>query len=300
MDTIDTTERALLERLESLRQQLNEAEEGFREAEAGLDLYRRDREIERQVALDHELALTLQETDSQEQLSQLDDDEDEDALSETNHENEAREGSGKRTCVTCLDDLSDHDAHRSPCGHYWCRTCVVNRYEMAAKSTHLFPAECCNQFILPDDDALVAPETWARYFEKKTEVETPNPTFCSKRDCSKFIPLQDINEGQAKCVCGQITCAECKAVWHAGECVVDPEREQVLSLAREQQWQMCFHCKVMVERLDGCNEMERLRALTGLAATAQEVLETVEPVEVDNTDAPVEETLPRRPWVPRQ
>ncbi|KAL2278689.1 hypothetical protein FJTKL_14248 [Diaporthe vaccinii] len=355
MDTIDTTEQALLERLESRRQQLNEAEEGLREAEAGLELYRRDREIERQVALDHELALTLQETENQEQrLRNNDDDDDDDDDDDEDSLSEPDDGiTGQRTCVTCLDDLSDHDAHRGPCGHDWCQTCIVNRFEMAAKSTHLFPAQCCDEPILPDNHELIAPETWARYFEKKTQVETPNPTFCSKRDCSKFIPLQDINEGQARCICGQITCTGCKAEWHTGECVVDPETEQVLRLAREQQWQRCFHCREMVVRQDGCNEIEcrnchskfcyacgkewktcpcpqfgraepadqppadqppasplrvfatptrtraeSLRALTRLAATAQEVLETVDPVEVDNTDVPVEETLSLRRWVP--
>lgn len=263
MDSIDTTEQVLLVRLERRRRQLRVAEDslrvanaGLRWAEAELDIYRRDREIERQVASDHELALTLQGTENQGQRLQIvDDDDDNDSLSETDDENEGHNDPVQGTCVTCLDELSDHDSHRSPCGHDWCRTCISNRYEMAAKSTHLFPAQCCNRLILPDNDSLVAPETWARYFEKKIEVETPNPTFCSKRDCSKFIPLQDITGGQGKCVCGQLTCAECKAVWHAGECVVDPEREQVLSLAREQQWQICFHCKVVVERLDGCNEM---------------------------------------------
>ncbi|KAG6368555.1 hypothetical protein INS49_002768 [Diaporthe citri] len=199
MDTIDTTELALVERLESRRQQLREAEEGFmvaeagpREAEAGLDLYRRNQEIERQFALDHALALTLQETENRDQRLR-NDEEGGDSLRETDDE-----GTGQRTCVACLDDFSEHDTHRSPCGHDWCRTCIVNRYDMAAKSTHLFPAQCCDEPILPDNHELIAPETWLRYFQKKTQVETPNPTFCSSRHCSKFIPLQHIDEGQAR------------------------------------------------------------------------------------------------------
>lgn len=256
MDSIDATEQALLERLESWRQHLREAADGLREAEADLSRHRREREIERQEALDHELAFTLQETENQEQRLQIDDeDEDSDVLSETDPVNGARDGPGQGVCVTCLDDLSDDDAHSSPCGHDWCRTCIVDRYDMAAKSTHLFPAQCCGMPILRENDSLVAPETWARYFERKTEVETPNPTFCSKRDCSKFIPRQNIEADQASCVCGQITCTACKAEWHTGECVVNPETEQVLRLAREQQWQTCFHCRVIVERLDGCNEI---------------------------------------------
>lgn len=244
MDSLDPTERALAERVEIRRQQL-------REAEDGLELYRRDVEVQRQIALDHALAVTLQETENLEQRLR---DEDEDTDSDFD-EVEVRDDPDQRTCVTCLDDLSDQDAHRCPCRHDWCETCIVNRYDMAAKSTHLFPAQCCGQPILPDNHELIAPETWTRYFQKKAEVETPNPTFCSKRDCSKFIPLHDISEGQAKCVCGHVTCVECKAGWHIGECVVDPETEQLLNLAQEQNWQRCFHCRVMVDRLDGCNEI---------------------------------------------
>lgn len=214
------------------------------EAEEGLNMYRRDRRrIEGQLAYILRVALNFRERENQ------------DALRETDDENETHDGPGQGTCVICLNDLSDHDAHRSPCGHDWCRTCIVNRYEMAAKSAHLFPAQCCNQLILTDNNALIAPETWARYFKKKIEVETPNPTFCSKRDCSKFIPPQHINKGQARCICGHITCTRCKAEWHTGECAVDPEVEQVLKLAQKEKWQTCFHCKEMVDRRDGCNEL---------------------------------------------
>jgi hypothetical protein len=159
------------------------------------------------------------------------------------------------SCVACFDVLSHQDAHRGQCGHQWCRTCLVNRYESAANSTHLFPAQCCNVPILPDNHAPINPETWARYFEKKEEVETPNPTYCSKRECSRFISLQNINEGQARCICGHITCADCKAEWHTGKCVVDASTEHFLNLARREHWQRCVQCRAMIERIDGCNEI---------------------------------------------
>lgn len=255
MDPIDPTEQALVERIETWRQRLREAEEG-------LEQYRREREVERQIARDLQIALALQDMDFVGQRLQAeeeeeeangggaDNDNDDDILDRVEIRNESR-----RSCITCLDDLSDDDAHRCPCGHRWCRPCVVNRFEMAAMSTHLFPAECCNQPILPDNHELIAPETWTQYLATRIEVETPNPTFCSQRDCSKFIPPQDISEGQATCVCGHVTCAECKAEWHTGECILDPETEQFLRFAREQEWQSCVRCRMMVDRIDGCNEM---------------------------------------------
>lgn len=270
MDPTDNTERALLERLEARTQQLREAEEGlreaqerFREAEEGLELFRREVEIERQIAMDEEIARALHETETEVEArrrrrrdeEEVEEEEDDSESDDEIDEIEVRVDPDQRNCVACLDDLSDDDAHRSPCGHKWCRTCVVNRYDMAARSTHLFPAQCCNQPILPDNHELIAAETWARYFAKKVEVETPNPTFCSKRDCSKFIPLQDISEGQATCVCGHITCAECKADSHNGDCVLDPDTEQFLMYAQQQQWQRCVRCRVTVDRIDGCNDM---------------------------------------------
>lgn len=271
MDSIDPTERALLERVESRTRQLREAEAGLREAEEGLELYRREVETARQIAMDLELALAIDRADvvdltrprrlnngwnDQESESEGEDD------SEFEDETEIRVDLNQRACVACMDDLNDDDAHRSRCGHKWCRTCVVNRYDMAARSTHLFPAQCCNQPILPDNHELIAAETWAQYFAKKVEVETPNPTFCSKRDCSKFIPLQDISEGQATCVCGHITCAECKADSHNGDCVLDSETEQFLMYAQQQDWQRCVRCRVTVDRIDGCNEISLLTLLS--------------------------------------
>lgn len=165
-----------------------------------------------------------------------------------------------RTCDICLDTVDD--GHRSPCGHYWCRPCIIERFESAAKRMHMFPARCCQSPIVPDNHALIKPETWDRYFktkarylEKKEEVKTPNPTFCSKRECSKFIPLEKIDKGRAMCVCGHVTCADCKAEYHTGECVVDAATEHFLNLARKEHWQKCPHCGAMTERIDGCNDM---------------------------------------------
>lgn len=165
-------------------------------------------------------------------------------------------------CVICLEALDNHDAHQSLCGHYWCRPCINKRFESAANSMYQFPAHCCHLPIAPDNHAFINAETWARYFEtrvryfdKKEEVKAPNPTFCSKRECSKFIPVQRINEGRAMCVCGQVTCADCKSEWHTGECVVDAATEEFLNLARQEHWQKCPHCGAMTDRIDGCNEM---------------------------------------------
>lgn len=162
-----------------------------------------------------------------------------------------------RQCVICWEAVNKHDVRLSLCGHFWCRPCIIKRFESAANSTHQFPAQCCGTPIVPDNHAIIKPETRTRYLERKAEVETPNPTFCSKRECAKFIPLQRITEGQARCVCGRVTCADCKAEYHTGECVVDAATDEFLNLAQREHWQKCPRCGTMTDRIDGCNEMSK-------------------------------------------
>ncbi|KAL1851390.1 hypothetical protein Daus18300_012571 [Diaporthe australafricana] len=162
----------------------------------------------------------------------------------------------ERLCVSCRSNFTHTDTHRCPCSHDWCQACVNSRLEAAITSTSMFPAACCDRPILPAYEAFVPLELWGRYQAKKTEVETPNPTYCSKRFCNKFVPPQNINAGcQARCVCGQVTCVDCKAEWHPGRCAVDQAREALLTMAAQEGWQRCIRCMELVERIDGCNEI---------------------------------------------
>lgn len=212
-------------------------------------------ERERQIEMDRQIVANLQAAENEdERLRTGDDISRHSTLTDDGHTD--REGLAQRTCVSCMDTTSESDTHRCPCGHHWCRSCVVSRFEMAVKNTYLFPAQCCDQPMLPDNHALVAPETWRRYFDKRDETEAPDPTFCSRLGCSKFVPpLQVGRDRQARCACGRVTCVDCKDEWHAGECSLDSGRRQVLSLARAKKWQICFHCKAIVDRRDGCNQV---------------------------------------------
>ncbi|KAI3397161.1 hypothetical protein diail_11135 [Diaporthe ilicicola] len=168
---------------------------------------------------------------------------------------ETPEARDERVCVSCMSEAQNESSHRCPCSHIWCRDCIVQRFELAIRNASMMPAQCCRLDMLPDNDPSIDPELWTRYLEKKVEAETPNPTYCSKPKCSMFVPPRNITEARAKCVCGRLTCAACNAEWHAGECVVDPATEEILKMSQEESWQRCFHCKVMVERIDGCNEL---------------------------------------------
>lgn len=224
--TDDTWTEALLERIERLSQRMGNLERGLYLArEAG------HRQRTEQTQRTHE-------TQNNDTLEHRD-----------------CESCSYTTCEACFDVIETYNVHRGPCGHSWCRTCLVNRYEMAVDKTALFPARCCTMDILPDNHWFIDSKTWARYFEKREEVETPNPTFCSKRECSKFIALRNISAGQARCSCGHITCESCKAEWHSGKCGVDLATQAFLEVARSNDWQSCPHCKAVIERIDGCNDI---------------------------------------------
>lgn len=178
------------------------------------------------------------------------------------------------TCNACLDVLGTNDAIHGRCFHAWCRECLSDRFAMAVRLPSMFPAQCCGKTILHvnathhDNSPLIKPEIWDLYQKKleedrkrrwmrEEELRTANPTFCSKRECSEFIPVENIQHGMARCSYGHITCGHCKAEAHTGECDPDPDTEGFLNLARENGWQKCPHCKSMIERTDGCNEMSK-------------------------------------------
>ncbi|POS71644.1 hypothetical protein DHEL01_v209960 [Diaporthe helianthi] len=160
-------------------------------------------------------------------------------------------------CHICIDALEDDDAIQALCGHAWCRGCLNKHVAMATKDARISPGKCCNSSFLPQYYAHVKPEVWAAYLLKKEERQTLDPTFCYERKCSEFIPTRNIGKDklEARCSCGRVTCAKCKAKAHSGECIADPEKEQFLELARKNSWQPCPRCKAMIERIDGCNSM---------------------------------------------
>ncbi|RYP46725.1 hypothetical protein DL768_007115 [Monosporascus sp. mg162] len=173
----------------------------------------------------------------------------------------------KRNCEACGEPKHFAELARTPCRHEYCGGCLGRLFENAMVDETLFPPRCCRQPIpLQQNLLFLGGDVAQRFRRKAVEFSTPNRTYCHNRRCRAFVPpsryvRDDGDEGgtavAARCgECGARTCTECKGAAHGGgDCPNDVPLQQVIQLAREQDWQRCQNCWTMVELNMGCNHM---------------------------------------------
>ncbi|KAI1321276.1 hypothetical protein F5Y16DRAFT_413784 [Xylariaceae sp. FL0255] len=165
----------------------------------------------------------------------------------------------RRACAACTDQKLPAQLYQSPCSHEYCQQCLEQLFKDATTDESLFPPRCCNQPMPLDETRIYLDGKVVDEFRKKAiEFSTPNRTYCHNVNCAAFIPPTDSSESYATATCdrcGSRTCTTCKGTSHGGDCPNDEQIQQVLELAREQGWQRCQNCLVMVELSFGCNHM---------------------------------------------
>ena len=88
------------------------------------------------------------------------------------------------------------------------------------------------------------------------EITTPNPLYCSSRNCSAFVAPSNIHGDIGMCKCGGRTCRHCRKTQHPGRlCAQDQDTQKVEALGKKQGWKHCPKCKHMIERTAGCLHM---------------------------------------------
>jgi hypothetical protein len=144
------------------------------------------------------------------------------------------------------------------CQHLYCGDCLGSLVAKSMAEEARFPPRCCKQAIDVYSVAGVLGRDRVKEFErKKVEYSTKDRTYCSRLTCSAFVETSGMASDTVKCgCCGRVTCRRCKMAGHGGDCVSDEGVRQVLEVAGRERWQRCRECREMVERVDGCNQME--------------------------------------------
>ncbi|KFA75374.1 hypothetical protein S40288_01978 [Stachybotrys chartarum IBT 40288] len=166
--------------------------------------------------------------------------------------------SGPKQCDICTEERAAYLVAGLPCGHKYCRVCLVQLYTDSLTDESLFPPRCCQRPIPIESAKHLLPRTLlGRFKARETELNTPNRTYCHRPTCSTFIPVQFIVANTGMCPnCRAATCVTCKGAEHRGEdCPKDESTQQVLELARQQGWQRCHSCHRLVELNHGCNHI---------------------------------------------
>jgi hypothetical protein len=170
-------------------------------------------------------------------------------------------GAKKRAkCCVCMEVVLKKGTLTLTCEpepHTYCRACLVDLFASALVNTSLFPPQCCKVPLPLETCRAMLPKELIKDFDLKVEeLATPNPTYCSNADCSKFIQPKDIKADVASCVyCKDKTCVKCKSSEHEGLCPSDPHVQLLMDMAKRGKWQQCTNCKNMVELEQGCFHM---------------------------------------------
>ncbi|KAF9468398.1 hypothetical protein BDZ94DRAFT_784601 [Collybia nuda] len=163
-------------------------------------------------------------------------------------------------CIICEDPIASTNATRTPCGHDYCKDCIISYVDASTRDNSLLPVRCCNVPI--PQKAIVSFLTnplLSFYEDKSRELEVPvnHRVYCQNPDCSKFLGSTRSLEGNITCSgCGSSTCATCRQSAHTGEsCSDNAGILEVKALARVEHWQTCPGCNAIIELQHGCYHM---------------------------------------------
>ncbi|KAI9672152.1 MAG: hypothetical protein M1831_001965 [Alyxoria varia] len=181
-------------------------------------------------------------------------------------------------CNLCWDPMTEF--YRPACQHMYCHMCLVAMVkDSVSADSSRFPLKCCNQevddfasvFDKKDSSALVT--LHFLYSLKMVEYSTPafERRYCGKASCGSFIPTKtpknrvSPNKEVVSCpICFSWNCVECGKLWHhcdaSPKCekpaVLIDEEEALFQLAATQGWKRCPQCGSMIDRVDGCPQMQ--------------------------------------------
>ncbi|KAF2806992.1 uncharacterized protein BDZ99DRAFT_501000 [Mytilinidion resinicola] len=122
-------------------------------------------------------------------------------------------------CVACLETKPNFDMLRlncQPTPHAYCRECILDLFESSLTDTSLFPPRCCRIPIsLVDCEPFFTRDFVDLFIEKRIELSTSDPTYCSSVPCGQFIRPEFYSGDIATCPkCQHETCRICKMRGH--------------------------------------------------------------------------------------
>lgn len=172
-------------------------------------------------------------------------------------------------CNTCGESFKPKQVLRFKCGCEYCAACLESLFSQAMAddtgsnidyyvklSGNTVAPRCC-QGLVPFDKArrLLSEPLAKAYAAKRIELETRHRTYCHVQSCRHFIMPYSIHNNRGFCrKCKAITCTKCDEKDHFGPCGKAAD-EEVLTLANQEGWFRCPHCKNVVERVGGCDSM---------------------------------------------
>ncbi|KAG1708652.1 hypothetical protein DVH05_022281 [Phytophthora capsici] len=144
-------------------------------------------------------------------------------------------------CVSCSLKKGKNELKVAPCGHFYCKACLLVMSRLALGNRALVPLRCCKK-ELPDDyvrDVLAGPEEYAKY--QKLMLEKDWKTSDLESDAEYTATVRALGAKQCPgcgigvqrdfgcvhmtCPNGHQFCYTCLAFWGSCNCPLIPEDE---------------------------------------------------------------------------
>ena len=161
-----------------------------------------------------------------------------------------------RWCHGCKERV-ESATMTAPCGHPYCRECIIKWFSLAGRYESMPRPHCCGQLItLESAGSLLSSDISKMFLAKAEEISSTNRIYCWDPECATFISPKAIDGRQAKCPsCRKLTCIVCKKEFHGGDCFEDPPAQSIMTAAAEAGFMQCFKCNRMVELDQGCRHI---------------------------------------------
>lgn len=163
-----------------------------------------------------------------------------------------------KKCVRCSQTFPSSDLEHVPCGHYFCRECLISRFKYSLAKDKYFPTSCCKQRIPLSLQVIIwlPARIIGRYHDKKEKAEADESehkrTYCHAPQCSTLLKPENITGNKASCPkCEALTCIVCKEEYHDnGVCTKKggSQAPEVEGLAVREGWPGCYSCASKIPR----------------------------------------------------
>ncbi|KAF8153879.1 hypothetical protein B0H34DRAFT_661873 [Crassisporium funariophilum] len=167
-------------------------------------------------------------------------------------------------CAICHDPLKYTDALHTPCGHDYCRDCIVSLADHFTRDESLYPLRCCQEPIPIESVRPFLSFSVNILFQRKHaeySVLSKDRIYCVNLTCSAFLGSSEgrlnLEIPGINCPgCQTSTCPRCKQAAHPTEdCTVNAATQALRELARQEGWQTCPGCNTLIELQEGCFHM---------------------------------------------
>ena len=177
-------------------------------------------------------------------------------------------GGDRSDCVVCWTEAED--AYRTPCGHFYCKTCFSNQCTSAGDGdlpVHCLgdSGKCARVFEIRDIKNALSTETFEQLLENSftTQVRTNPKSFqyCPTPDCQQIYRVSNTGVVFTCPACLTPVCTTCQVTAHDGMTCELYRRVGTEGNEEFRRWKEdngikdCPVCKVPIEKADGCNHM---------------------------------------------